>query len=77
MLANHKKPEMTLDKKSLDIIYNAKVVKKKKLESEKVVKTAKAWVGGTNSQAPVDNLVKNSQPDESQAPSGPENLNSS
>jgi len=62
-----RKPEVALDTKSLDMIYNAKVVKKKKLEAQKVVKTAAAKAGGTSEQAPT-NVAKASAPDESQAP---------
>lgn len=62
-----KKPEVVLDKKSMDIIYNAKVIKKKKTEALKVVKAAKAKAGGTSEQAP-NSLAKSSAPDESMAP---------
>ncbi len=62
-----KRPEQALDRKSLDIIYNAKVVQKKKVDAMKVVKAAKARAGGNNSPTPVE-TAKNSQPEESQAP---------
>ncbi len=61
------KPEVALDKKSMDIIFNAKAIKKKKIESEKVVKAAKAKAGGTNAQMPVKNTIAPA-PEESQAP---------
>lgn len=40
------KPEAVLDKKSMDVIFNAKAVKIKRAESQKVVKTAMARAGG-------------------------------
>lgn len=62
-----KKPEIALDKKSMDIIFNAKAVKKKRVESQKVVKAAKAKAGGTT-DAPAAPVANNSAPEESQAP---------
>lgn len=61
-----KKPEVALDKKSMDIIFNAKAVQKKKVEARKVVKSAKARAGGTNEQAKT--VAPNSMPEESMAP---------
>lgn len=62
-----KRPEVALDQKSLDMIYNAKVLKKKRVESEKVVKTARAKSGGNTEQAASAN-TKSTAPDESMAP---------
>lgn len=61
------KAEVTLDKKSLDIIFNAKAVQKKKIEAKKIVKTAKAKAGGTSDQAPAQ-TANTSMPEESTAP---------
>ncbi len=66
-LAPEKKPEVALDKKSLDIIYNAKAIQKKKVEAQKITKTAKAKAGGTT-EAPQVQVAKNSAPEESTAP---------
>ena len=63
-----KKTEVVLDKKSMDIIFNAKAVQKKKVESQKIVKAAKAKAGGTNEAAPVQKNVIAAAPEESQAP---------
>ena len=60
-----KKEEVTLDKKSMDIIFNAKAVKKKKMESQKISKSARAKGGGTNSAA---NTPTAAVPEESTAP---------
>ena len=62
-----KHPEVALDQKSLDIIYDAKVIKKKRIESQKVVKVAKGRAGGTSNDAPQAS-TKSSQPEESMAP---------
>jgi TonB family protein len=61
------KIEVVLDNKSLDIIYNAKVVKKKKVEAQKVVKTAKARAGATSNAANAP-VALSSAPEESMAP---------
>ncbi len=61
------KPEAILDQKSMDIIYSAKTIKKKRLESQKVMKVAKGKSGGTT-EAPQVNTAKSSLPEESQAP---------
>ncbi len=61
------KTEVVLDNKSLDIIYNAKAVKKKKIESQKVVKTAKAKAGGTSNAANAP-VAPSNAPEESMAP---------
>ena len=63
-----KHPDQALDKKSMDMIFSAKVVQKKKIESQKVQKTAKAKAGGTNSAASVQPNVIAAAPEESQAP---------
>lgn len=60
-------PEVALDKKSMDIIFNAKAVKKKRVEAQKVVKTAKARAGGTSEQAQAA-PGSTSMPEESMAP---------
>lgn len=62
-----KKNEVVLDNKSMDIIYNAKAVKKKKVEAQKVSKAAKAKAGGTSdvANAPV---APASSPEASMAP---------
>ena len=62
-----KKPEIVLDKKSTDVIFNAKAIKKKRVESQKVVKTAKAKAGGTSETATAPPVAK-SMPEESMAP---------
>lgn len=62
-----KKPEVALDKKSMDIIFNAKAIQKKRVESKKVEKTAKAKAGGNNQAAPQQNTIA-AAPEESQAP---------
>ena len=59
--------EVVIDKKSADIIFNAKAVKKKRIESEKVKKVAKGKSGGTT-EAPQVNTAKSSLPEESTAP---------
>jgi len=62
-----KNPDLALDQKSKEIIFDAKVIKKKKLEAQKVVKMAKGRSGGTGMNAPQTN-AKSNLPDESQAP---------
>lgn len=62
-----KAPEIALDQKSKDIIFDAKIIKKKKLESQKVVKLAKGRSGGTGMDSPKTN-AKSNLPDESMAP---------
>jgi outer membrane biosynthesis protein TonB len=44
------KPEAVLDKKSMDVIFNAKAVKMKRAESQKVVKSATARGGGSTTE---------------------------
>ena len=61
-----KAPEVALDKKSMDIIFNAKAVQKRKMESRKVVKSAKARAGGTSEQA--SRVAPNTMPEEATAP---------
>lgn len=60
-------PNVALDKKSMDIIFNAKEIKKKRLESQKVVKSARARAGGT-SPTPTANNANRVMPEESTAP---------
>jgi TonB family protein len=55
-----------LDEKSLDIIFNAKVIQKKRTESKKVQMAAKAKKGG--SDAPNVTAKSQAMPEESQAP---------
>ncbi len=55
-----------LDEKSLDIIFNAKVVQKKRTESKKIQMAAKAKRGGTD--APNVAAKNQAMPEESQAP---------
>lgn len=62
-----KMPEIALDEKSKQIIFDAKVVKKKKIEAKKVEKLAKGRSGGTAMDAPKTQ-AKSNLPDESQAP---------
>jgi outer membrane biosynthesis protein TonB len=59
--------EAALDKKSMDIIFNAKVVKQKRIESKKVEKVAKGKSGGTTENPKVAES-KSSLPEESTAP---------
>lgn len=66
-MTKSEKPEVALDQKSMDIIFNAKTVKKKRLESQKVMKVAKGKSGGTTETANVS-TAKSSLPEESQAP---------
>jgi len=61
-----KPPEVALDKKSMDIIFNAKAVQKKRIEARKVVRSAKARAGGTSEQA--TRVATNTMPEESTAP---------
>ena len=63
----HKDKEVVLDKKSQDIIFNAKAVQKKKIEAQKVVKSAKGRKGGTSENAPKQ-TVSSPMPEESTAP---------
>jgi pSer/pThr/pTyr-binding forkhead associated (FHA) protein len=63
----NKPAEVVLDKKSTDIIFNAKAVKKKRIEAEKVKKVAKGKSGGTT-EAPQVSTAKSSLPEESTAP---------
>ncbi len=60
-------PTAALDQKSMDIIFNAKTIKKKRLESQKVMKVAKGKSGGTT-EAPNVATAKTSLPEESTAP---------
>lgn len=61
--------EVALDKKSIDVIFNAKAVKKKQLESQKVLKSSRSRAGGTTDTSPQPQQAKAStQPEESTAP---------
>lgn len=60
--------EVALDKKSMDIIFNAKAIQKKKAEAKKIEKVAKGRSGGTGMDAPKNSVAKTSQPEESMAP---------
>lgn len=62
-----KPAEVVLDKKSTDIIFNAKAVKKKRIEAQKVQQVAKGKSGGTTESAQVK-TAKSSMPEESTAP---------
>lgn len=61
------KPELALDQKSIDMIFNADMIKKKRVESKKVTQTAKLRAGGSPD---VQNTNQSavSQPDQSMAP---------
>jgi outer membrane biosynthesis protein TonB len=62
------KPEVVLDDKSKEIIFNAKVIKKKMAEAKKITQVAKARAGGTGMDSPKNNQMKSNMPEESQAP---------
>lgn len=59
--------EVALDKKSMDIIFNAKTTQKKRQEAKKIQQVAKGKSGGTT-EAPQANVAKSSLPEESTAP---------
>lgn len=59
--------EVALDQKSMDIIFNAKAIKQKRLEAKKVEKVAKGKSGGTTENPKVAE-AKSSLPEESTAP---------
>jgi outer membrane biosynthesis protein TonB/pSer/pThr/pTyr-binding forkhead associated (FHA) protein len=63
-----KTTETTLDLKSANMIFDAKTIKKKRTESEKIVKVARARAGGTSENAAQPSQAKTSVPEESQAP---------
>ncbi len=60
------KTEAVLDQKSIDMIFNADAIKKKRTESKKVVQSAKRKAGGT-ADAPVANIPA-PMPEQSMAP---------
>lgn len=60
-------PEVALDQKSIDMIFNADAIKKKRVESKKVTQTAKLRAGGSP-DAQNSNQSAVSQPDQSMAP---------
>jgi hypothetical protein len=62
---NNLKPETMLDKKSMDVIFNAKAIKQKRAESQKVVKATRARNSGSaNTASPT----QQPQPETSVAP---------
>lgn len=61
------KVEQVIDKKSMDMIFNAKSIMKKREESKKLAQAAKVKRGG-NEGAQQNNVVAKSSPDVSQAP---------
>jgi outer membrane biosynthesis protein TonB len=64
--ASDKSPMVVLDQKSQDIIFNAKVIKKKRSEVAKM-SSQRIKKGGTSEAAPEQSTAR-SNPDESQAP---------
>ena len=58
---------MALDQKSIDMIFNADAIKKKRVEAKKVTQTAKQRAGGTTQQAEAPSQAV-AQPEVSQAP---------
>lgn len=60
-------PEVALDQKSIDMIFNADKIKQKRIEAKKVVQSAKQRAGGQSDaqQAPTQAV---SQPEQSMAP---------
>ncbi len=61
------KPMMALDQKSIDMIFNADAIKKKRVEAKKVTQAAKQRAGGSNEVQEAPTQVV-SQPDQSMAP---------
>lgn len=61
------KPELALDQKSIDMIFNADAIKKKRQEAKKVTQTAKLRAGGTD-QAPSTQQTQVAMPDQSMSP---------
>jgi outer membrane biosynthesis protein TonB len=59
-------PQVVLDQKSRDVIFNAQAIQKRRVEAKQVIKTAKAKSGVQPNVAPTASTV--SQPDVSQAP---------
>lgn len=60
------KPELALDQKSIDMIFNAEMIKKKRLEAKTITQSAKMRSGGTQSAAADTNPI--AMPDVSRAP---------
>lgn len=60
------KPELALDQKSIDMIFNAEAIKKKRQESKKVTQTAKLRAGGTSNASVANSPV--AMPDQSVSP---------
>ncbi|MDZ4083060.1 MAG: AgmX/PglI C-terminal domain-containing protein [Bdellovibrionales bacterium] len=61
------KPELALDQKSIDMIFNAEAIKKKRQESKKVTQTAKLRAGGS-ANAPSNQQTQVAMPDQSMSP---------
>lgn len=61
------KPELALDQKSIDMIFNAEAIKKKRQESKKVTQTAKLRAGGS-ANAPSSQQTQVAMPDQSMSP---------
>lgn len=61
------KPELALDQKSIDMIFNADAIKKKRQESKKVTQTAKLRAGGSAS-VPPNQQAQVAMPDQSMSP---------
>ncbi len=65
--ASDTKPELALDQKSIDMIFNAEAIKKKRVESKKVTQTAKLRAGGS-ANAPANTQAQVAMPDQSMSP---------
>lgn len=65
--APESKPELALDQKSIDMIFNADAIKKKRQESKKVTQTAKLRSGGATN-APSNQQAQVAMPDQSMSP---------
>ncbi|CAN5397900.1 hypothetical protein BH10BDE1_BH10BDE1_19770 [soil metagenome] len=61
------KPELALDQKSIDMIFNADKIKQKRVEAKKITQTAKQRAGG-HADAPNSATQVVSQPEQSMAP---------
>jgi outer membrane biosynthesis protein TonB len=51
------KPELALDQKSIDMIFNAEAIKRKRQESKKVTQTAKLRAGGASNSSTANSPV--------------------
>ena len=65
--APESKPELALDQKSIDMIFNADAIKKKRQESKKVTQIAKLRSGGA-ANAPSNQQAQVAMPDQSMSP---------